>query len=430
MYGALLATVFFLPYSFALIEIFQVTMIVAWGFKFFLLRKTPVQRTSQGLNFISPGMVWSLTAVALLIVLTIPFSHYPAVSLKKFVTRFLQQIFLMYLVTEIVYDRKRLYGVLSMLLLTFFIVSVDIMIQCMGGKDIFHHTALIYGRVTGPMNHPNDLGTLLVTVLPVVLVLTVTSRIWIPLLCKSFNPLWMGRVVISLLFLLLVVALGLTSSRGAWVAFAISMVTLGVYLKNYKLVIGMVLALGLFLGMFGMHCLNTRHDIYNFPIKQGSLIINQPSASNALGLLFDPNGRESYWSTSVDVIRHYPWFGCGYSAYTQTLKDMHAVHEDYPHNSLLHITAELGFAGLILYGWFFTAFWVQVKNVLDAISRERDLFLLGCGISAGILAWILHSLVDTAWASLQLGVLCWLFMGLLLSLKLLVSNNKGEPLCP
>ena len=86
----------------------------------------------------------------------------------------------MYVVTEIIHSRKRLYSVLSVLLLTLFFVIIDVMIQYWG-KSIVHHSPLIFGRVSGPMNHPNDLGTLLVTVLPVVLILTITVRIPVPL---------------------------------------------------------------------------------------------------------------------------------------------------------------------------------------------------------------------------------------------------------
>jgi O-Antigen ligase len=441
MYGVLLALIFFLPYSLALIAVCQGMMIAAWISKRFLLWKTPLrQGCPQGFNFISCGMGWALIAIALLIVLTIPFSHYPALSLRKFFTRFLQQIFLMYWVTELVSSRKRLYGVLAMLLLTLFLVTVNVMIQYAWGESFFHHTSLIFGRVTGPMKHPNDLGTLLVTVLPVVLVLVIVSRVWIPLLAGPLKPPgqgkmpWAGMAAISILFLLLVNALGLTDSRGAWVSFAVSMMTLGVLLKSRNLIIFIILMLVMFFWVYGMHCLSTRLDIYHVPMLHGPkmhpTLFNPwglPASFNALDLFWEPGGREFYWKTALGVIKHYPWFGCGYSAYVQTLKDLHVGHTEYPHNSLLHITAELGLAGLILYGWFFVALYLKIKNVLREISREHDLFLIGIGISSGILAWLVHSLLDTPWSSLQLGLLWWLFIGILLSLGFVSANHKTPP---
>jgi len=441
MYGALLGMIFVLPYSLALIEMCQVTMMLAWASKSFLLCKTPVHQAARTPSFnFSSGMGWSLIAIGLLIVLTVPFSHYPSVSIKKFFTRFVQQIFLMYLVIEIIRSRRRLYGVLAVLFLTFCFVIIDAMVQLGWGHNIIHHTPLSFGRVTGPMNHPNDMGTLLVTALPVVLVSIITSRTWIPFLLGSKSPCEktssIGTGIIFLLFLLMVIALGLTSSRGAWVAFAVSMVTLGVYLKSPKLTALIIVILAVFLWGFGVHCLSTRSDMYSVSLPQGSVI--HPSFSNpfglpggysALGLFMGPSGREFYWNTAIDVFKHYPWFGCGYSAYMQTLSDLHVGHVEYPHNSVLHIAAELGAVGLVLYGWFFTALFLQIKNVLRTVSHERDLFLLGCGLSSGILAWFIHGLMDTAWASLQLSVLWWLFIGILLSLGF-ISSNKGEKLCP
>ena len=414
MYGALLGIVSVFPYSLAMIEVCQVTMMVAWFCGSFC---------SPKFKFSPNSMVWALIAIALLIVLTIPFSHYPSLSLRKFFTRFLQQIFLMYLVTQTVHNRKRLFGVLTVLMATLFFVIIDVMVQYTWGKSIVHHTPLIFGRVSGPMSHPNDLATLLVTVLPITLALIIIYQ------RGRTKYSWVQAGLFTVLFLLLVNALGLTASRGAWVALVVSMIFFGVLLRNYKLVVLIALLMAFFFWGYGMHCLNTRIDMYSVAMQQGpqihpsfSNIFGLPSNYNALELLLGPSGREFYWGTAVNVIKHYPWFGCGYSAYVQTLRDLHVGHEEYPHNSLLQITAELGFLGLILYGWFFTALGLQIKNIMRAVSSEGDLFLLGCGLSAGILAWAVHSFMDTAWTSLQLNVLWWLSIGILLSLRII----KGE----
>ena len=411
-------------------------MSIAWVVKRILLCKTPLrQKSPLGFDFFSSAMGWSLIAIALLIVLTIPFSHYPALSIKKFFSRFLQQIFLMYLVTEIIHSRKRLYGVLSVLLVSFCLVALDIMIQYFSGVSVVHHTRLIFGRVSGPMNHPNDLGTLLVSVLPVILVLIIISpgHLLIPGQ-KSKRTIevmsWACKGVIWALFFLLINALGFTASRGAWVAFALSVIALGFFLKSRNVMILIILILTVFFGVYGVYCLNTRIDMYNVrPVFTPSMAnpLGLPAGENAFEILMGPSGREFYWGTAAGVIKHYPLFGCGYSAYVQTLKDLHVGHEEYPHNSLLHITAELGFLGLILYGWFFTALFLQIKNTLREVSRDRELFLLGCGLTAGIMAWMIHSLMDTAWTSLQLSDLWWLFIGFLLSLRYVLSETNQPP---
>ena len=436
MYGALLGMVFVLPYSFALIETCQIIMMLAWGLKRFFLCKSSVrQPLVQGVDLFSRNMGWSLLAIAVLIVLTIPMSHYPSLSAKKFFSRFLQQIFLTYLVTEIIYNRKRLYSVLLVMLLTLFFVTIDVMVQYTWGTSIVHHTSLIFGRVSGPMNHPNDLGTLLVTILPVTMILSLTVRSWMPLLLGKIIwqvLVWAAGFGIAALFILLLITLGLTDSRGAWIAFVVGIIAVGSCFKSYKLMAVIFLMFVIFFWVFSMHCLSTRIDLYAVPMVHCPVLI--PSFTNPFGLphqyslskfFFDSSDRYFYWGTALGVIKHSPWFGCGYNAYVQTLRDMHVGHEEYPHNSFLQITAELGVVGLFLYGWFFTALGLQINRLLRIIKHDRDLFLLGCGIASGILAWMVHSLMDTPWESYQLSVLWWMFIGVLFSLVNCL-HNKGE----
>ena len=415
MYGSLLALIFVLPYSLALISVCQGTMAVAWVANRILLFKASSRRGwIQGFNFTSSSMLWPLMAIGLLIVLTIPFSHAPALSARKFFTIFLQEIFLMYVVTQVVHSRKRLYSVLAMLLLTLFLVAIDVMIQYTWGKSIVHHSLLTLGRVTGPMNHPNDLGTLLATVLPVVLVSIIACRRWLPL-----------QVMISLLFLFLAIALGLTDSRGAWFAFTVSMVALGFCFRRRRIIVLIIFLLAIFFGIFAMYYMRTRID----PHSSFTNPLGLSSGYDVLKSFFDPSSREAYWGTAIGVIKHYPWFGCGYSAYVQTLRDLHVGHEEYPHNSLFHITAELGLVGLSLYSWLFVALCLQGWRIICQVAGAEDLRILGCGISCGILAWMIHSLLDTPWSSVQLGLLVWLLIGILLSLDLVLSNHKGEKPC-
>ena len=235
----------------------------------------------------------------------------------------------------------------------------------------------------------------------------------------------------GVVFFVLVSALGLTSSRGAWVAFAVSMIVLGFYLRRRGVIAFIVTMLVLFFGVFGMYCLSTRIDIYPVPMTQGPAM--KPTFTNPWGLpaqydafkiLLGISGRELYWDTAIGVIKRYPWFGCGYSAYVQTLKDLQVGHTEYPHNSLLHITAELGIVGLCLYLWLFAALCMKAWRTLRAVFADRGLYVLGCGISCGLLAWMVHSLVDTPWSSLQLSILLWLMMGVLLSLNNVVPLYK------
>jgi O-antigen ligase len=435
MYGALLLLVFFIPYSSAMIQGSLIVMMLSWITKRSLIWKlNPQQGWRKSFSLPSTSLQWPLLLIGGLILLTMPFSHDVALTLKKFFSRFLQQIILMYLVLEAVKTPKRFYLLLVVLVSTLLAVHLDILVQYFSGKSFIFSTPLLYGRVSGPMRHPNDLGTLLVTVIPVLLALVITRRFWTSLLFGS-RFVTASTVIVGSLLFMAVMALGLTSSRGAWLAFAVTMISFGVILKKpwWTLIItGMVIVF--FLG-FGSYCMQTRSDISPQETSQSQIVVESESSikdtlHSAEKVLLNSSRRYEYWHTALEVIKQYPLFGCGYNAYIQTLKKLQLKPEEYPHNSLMQITAELGVVGLLAHLFLFVSlFWGGIK-VMKTFSVNQDVYTLGIGLWLGLLAWLIHSFTDTAWQSLSLSILWWLMIGLLISFghiaKQLNLSNKGE----
>jgi len=412
MFGALLVVIMFTPYSSVMIEGGLLVMLVSWFVKSSLIWKKNLKVDSfNSCSSSSCGLQWPLIIIGILIITTLPFSHAPALSLKKFFSRFLQQIFLMFAVIEVVKSPKRLYIVMVTILLTLIVVNIDTICQYFTGHSFIYHNTMIFGRLSGPMRHPNDFGTLLVTVLPVTLSLLMTSRYWVPLIIGHRWTKIMAIVCAVVLFFLLM-SLGMSASRGAWVAFVITSIGFGVYLRNFRLVGIIILTLGLFFWIFGLNCIKVRTDI--------SL-----GLSNAETFL-NPSSRNLYWQTALDLTKHSPIFGCGYNAYIQTLKDFKMGLKEYPHNSLLHILAELGIVGLVAYLWFFSKLLFNGHRILRSIYAQKNLYVLGVGIYFGVLAWLIHSLMDTPWESLLLNILWWLMVGLLLSLPSIYQQQISK----
>lgn len=416
MFFFLLVLIIFVPYSAAVTEGCLLIIILAWLIKRFLTWKSYPNQTlffSSKFSFINPAV--PLTIIGLLILVTIPWSHAPALTLKKFFSRFLQQVFLMYAIVEIVRSPKRLYRVLVFLMWTLLVVTVDVMLQyTLGHSFIFHKHTLLFQRVSGSMRHPNDLGTLLVTVLPVTITLILTRGFWMPLLFKKRFLVLLNLLGGILLFLILV-SLGLTFSRGAWVAFIVTMIGGCIFLKKYWWTAIVVVLLSTFFWFFGVYFTNMRTDIFpKDSIEQNNI------------QFLNPSQRIEYWQTAIEVIRRFPWFGCGYNTYIQTLQQLGMTPVEYPHNSLLHIATELGIFGLLMYLWFFLALFLRGMEILKTISFHHDLYLLGTGIFFGIIAWLIHSLLDTPWESLQLSLLWWFFIGLLMSLEKVGQELKAS----
>lgn len=424
MFYALLVLVIFIPYSAAIIQGCLFILIIAWIVRRILIWSShPKSNFLLAFYFPINGLGLPLILIALLIVGTTPFSCAPFLSLKKFFSRFLQQIFLMSVIIEIIQTPRRLYQLLIFLMWTLLVVMVDVFVQFkIGHSFIFHKHTIIYERVSGSMRHPNDLGTLLVTVLPITLALIFSRRFWLPIV---FQKLWLKpfSVLCGIIFLSMLIALGLTSSRGAWVAFVISMIGGSVYLKKSWWTGLIVLMLIVFLSIFGFYFANTRTDIFNKnAVHNEQTVQDQGSTQNAGKKFFNPSRRFEYWQTAFKVIEQFPLFGCGYNAYIQTLQKINLNPVEYPHNSILHIATELGLIGLILYIWFWLALFLEGIKLLKTIEFHQDLHLLGVGIFFGIGAWFIHSLFDTPWESLQLSILWWFLIGVLMSLKNVSEN--------
>lgn len=430
MFGALLVLVIFVPYSPAMIQAGLVIMMLGWIIKRSLnWRLAPKTGPAVHYGLVRLPIQWPLILIFLLILLTLPWSHAPALTLKKVFSRFVQNALLLYLVVEIINTPKRFFILMTALLSTLAVVNADVFIQYFRGESFIFGIKLLYGRVSGPMRHPNDLGTLLVTVLPLVIALFFGRKEWFPII---FKRRWTGvlTAVLAVIMFLLVIALGLSSSRGAWLAFAVTITGFAVFLRKPAIILGIMIVLGAFFWGFGVYCANVRTDIaVSVPAHE---MVGDPSledqdsfkekVNKGERFWFNSSRRYEYWQTAFKVIEKFPVFGCGYNTYIQALKKHELIPQEYPHNSLIQITAELGLIGLLLHGWLFFGVFICARRVLDETSKYPWMYMIAVGLSMGILAWFIHSLTDTAWVSLQPSILWWLFIGILISLGGIVKQ--------
>ncbi|MCR4337075.1 MAG: O-antigen ligase family protein, partial [Candidatus Omnitrophica bacterium] len=97
----------------------------------------------------------------------------------------------------------------------------------------------------------------------------------------------------------------------------------------------------------------------------------------------------------------------------------------YAHNGYLQIAAETGIIGLLAFlSILLMFFWTVFKNF--TLKENSFVFFVIFGGSAGLLAFWFHSLVDTTFFSVQLGVLMWMMMGLVMTACRL--NGANNPL--
>jgi len=192
------------------------------------------------------------------------------------------------------------------------------------------------------------------------------------------------------------VSLGLTYSRGAWVAFILCLFLLGI--KNWKLLLPVTLIVVIFLTLFYPKLNEERSSITNF--------ITFSYNNNRLG----------YWSRSLSIIKDYPILGSGINTYSSVQWRYNVGWGGYPHNSYLQMMAETGIIGLSSFLWLlFVLFRNSLRNFRKMQNFEFKILLLS--FLTGLSGFLIHSFFDTNFYSVQLSSLMWIIMGVIVAIQ-------------
>lgn len=215
---------------------------------------------------------------------------------------------------------------------------------------------------SGATMHPNSAATFLEGIIPVGLFLAVTAR------KPGLRPLWI------ILTLIMVYAVFISDSRGAWIGLAIAVI-LGVatFSRRFALITGAVIAL----------------------VIVGMLVIGVERLSFMQSALAWANTRYELYRNSLYVIGDYAITGVGlgdvfaliYSHYGLLIR---VPFLTYTHNLPLAVWFGQGILGLIAFVGIVVTFGLYVRHVL-LLSAPRRLFL---GTWLGVAATFAHGLFD------------------------------------
>ena len=134
---------------------------------------------------------------------------------------------------------------------------------------------------------------------------------------------------------------------------------------------------------------------------------------------FSGSGRSTFWAESISIIRRSPWLGMGINTYSQMAKGKGG----YPHNCYLQLTAEMGLFGLVSFLWMIIVLFHRAAQYSRKVDDAFLLFVLS-GSKAGLMAFLVHSFVDTNFYSVQLGNLMWLAMGVIVAVEKIDQRLK------
>lgn len=263
------------------------------------------------------------------------------------------------------------------------IVFVGILVSLYGLYQLFLMGGGNY-QITSTFGIRNTFGGFLLLILPISLSLFLAT--------KNFRELRF----FGLASLLMGINLILTYSRASWLILLIILLGLVFILikrSNFK-----QLLLRLFILSFAV-------ALAVSVLTRFGPIIGTQTLSSRLGSISkiaeDESGsgfsRTVIWKAAVKIGMARPLTGTGLSNYQylipQYQQKFYFFAKD-PHNYILKIFAELGWIGLLVFGFIAYHIFMLIYRSVYSVHYQNEEFLVVLGLSGGILGSILHNLVD------------------------------------
>lgn len=376
----------FVAFSISLVEITVVVMIVFWSLRMILTRDLKSLNTLPVKLFL---------AYFLWVILSCFNSAYFSESFRGIFKAAEAGMVFLVAATSLKKDRV-LKRSLYVLIVSVSLICVNGIIQHFIGYDLIRHRTLTpfdyLRRISSSFVHPNDFGGYLV----------VMGIFFLAVLMSKGRRLW-ERAAVSAAFLISMVSLFLTRSRGSWLAFVIALLVLG-WIKSKKLFAVIVVLL-----MIGFMMLP-------LTVKQGIYELGDLSEGTSWERLM-------LWKGAVNMIKVHPVLGFGVNTYSRNFpayKPPEYPDVRYAHNSYLQMASEIGVVGLVLFLIFLASvFWISIRRMKEMEDPERKNFVLG--LSAGLIGFAANSAVDTHLYSVTLSVMFYLLMGFCFSV------SSGDP---
>ena len=211
--------------------------------------------------------------------------------------------------------------------------------------------------------------------------------------------------------MVLLAALAVTFSRGAWIGFAVGCFGF-VALSRPRMFLGLLVAA--FVAPFVAP--GKFLDRFTFAFSQTYL-----TKSLAAGRLYS-------WAIAVAHIEQHPWFGLGLGTFGGTTAFLFGYTHIWVDNFYLQLAAE---GGLLLLCFFLWMLWRVAKGLVANQRAVHDPFTKAvvAGVFGGFVAVCVANLTASVWETLVVGVGFWFLMGFATS-PFLREGEATEDLAP
>lgn len=273
----------------------------------------------------------------------------------------LSSILIYYFVTRLVRSRRQLVG----LLLFLSVVTLGMGAESLASYYTDFESPFanpITGRLQGLgyYANANEFGKLMCTAIPFVSILLIRGNLIIRLISLA-----------AIAIMLTVIAE--TLSRTCFVTIII-VAGAAIMLRGS----GQLAKKAVITGVFGILLVYGMSYLPG-PLQERARSITEYSSDKSF------QGRVRAWDQGFQMVSWYPIFGVGRGQWQE-------YHGRAPHNSYVHVLAETGIPGFIL---FMTIVWTAFRNATEALTETRgdksiDLRIIGLAISASYVGYLFY----------------------------------------
>ena len=323
---------------------------------------------------------------------------------------------LFYFAIQLIFGDRSRAGTIDFMKIAVYVIGIACSIEALYGLlqyiglDIFHPGGYqsYESLVVGTFGSANSMGAYQAASFPFLIYWFYTQK---KKICKY---------VIGFCGLIILCALVLTLSRGAWLAllgglFFLAYPILHRFFKkrfqNKKIKVGIVIIISLviLISLIGIYHLN---------------------ADSTLGRIF-------IWKVSGLMIKDYPILGVGYGNYGFQYLNYQARFFDNPENAIyyekacgiklahsefVHIAAETGIIGLVLFCLLIILFFIYSRKILLSRIDKESRNLVRIFVAAFIVI-ILHSAVDSVLHTLPISIMFYFSLAMMSALSKKYSGN-------
>ncbi|MEZ0536190.1 O-antigen ligase family protein [Caldicellulosiruptoraceae bacterium PP1] len=298
-------------------------------------------------------------------------------------------------------NAKQFNNIISIYIFMIFCISLYGIYQYIIGVEIpsswidSSRETYIRTRVFSIIGSPNVLGSLLAMTIPISLSLV------------FYEENIKKKVYYVIATLSMIITLAFTFSRGAWLAFIVSMLIYGIF--KDKRIIYMLFSI-----------------IFIIPVVAPSILQRilymlspQYAQSSAKG------GRILRWTYAFNVFKENILFGVGFGRFGGAVAKRNIPNSFYVDNFYLKSACEMGLIGLIA---LLSSFIVGIIIATRIVRKARNSYLrnIGMGVIIGLVTLLLHNFVENIFEVPMMTTYFWLFLGFVASIKFIDTNAQDE----